>query len=69
MDGLQIDLDSGRGLITRGHITDYILNPCTMLDIEFTCEDLLVFHPNEGHYFRFLTLEWIPINCRTGHTS
>jgi len=64
--GLQIDLDAGEGTVVNGHITDFIANPCTMLNIEFNCKDFLVFHPNKDNYFRFLTLEWIPLNFTSG---
>ena len=67
--GLQIDLDSGKGLVTKGRIYDKIVNPCTMLEIEFNCEDLLLFHPNDENYFRYLTLEWVPLKSEFGHTS
>jgi hypothetical protein len=67
--GLQIDLDSGKGLVTKGKIYDQMVEPCTHLNIEFNCTDLLLFHPNEENYFRFLTLEWVPLTCNFGHTS
>jgi hypothetical protein len=62
-------LDAGEGLITKGHIIDAISRPCTFLELEFNCEELLIFHPNEENYFRYLTLEWIPLTCKFGHTS
>lgn len=68
-EGLQIDLDAGDGLVVAGHITDHISNPCTMLQIEFHCKDMIVFHPDENYYFRFLSLEWVPLTCDFGHTS
>ena len=68
-EGLQIDLDSGEGLVVSGHITDQISNPCTMLQLEFHCKEMLVFHPDENYYFRYLSLEWIPLTCNFGHTS
>jgi hypothetical protein len=68
-EGLQIDLDKGEGLVTKGQIYDFIAHPCTRLDIEFHCKELLLFHPNDNNYFRYLTLEWIPLTCNFGHTS
>ena len=67
--GLQIDLDAGEGLITKGEIYDFIKNPCTRLTIEFNCSKILIFHPNDENYFRYLTLEWVPLTCKFGHTS
>ena len=67
--GLQIDLDAGEGQITKGHITDFIRDPCTKLNIEFNCKNMIVFDGSEKTYFRFLTLEWIPYSCRFGHTA
>ena len=68
-EGLRIDLDAGEGLVTKGHIIDAMIRPCTFLEIEFNCKELLIFHPNEENYFRYLTLEWIPLTCKFGHTS
>ena len=68
-EGLQIDLDKGEGLVTNGHITDFIADPCTKLKIEFECSNLLIFTPDDKNYFRFLTLEWVPYTCELGQGS
>lgn len=69
MAGLQIDLDKGEGLIIKGKVADAVISPCTRLEVEFTCPELLEFRMDPTCYLKFLNLEWVPIRNQFSNTS
>ena len=59
--GLLLDLDKGEGRVLSGRITDAVALPCSDLEIQFTCDDMLVFEKSDGsYYFRYCGLDWTP---------
>lgn len=68
--GLLINIDENSAKILDGRIYDRIVNPCTILEIRFTCEDLLVFEDiHGGYYFRYCGMDWVPFENKFNMTS
>ena len=59
--GCQINLDNGEGRILDGYVIDDIFAISSYLAITFECKDKLLFGADNGYYFTYMKIDWVPL--------